>query len=258
MKNKLLIGALTLLTISITNPVVAENLSDLRKLLSTKECRNCDLTGSGLVMANLSGAKLSGVNFSGANLSRADLSGANLIGADLSGASLYGANLSGANLIGANLNGTDLRNAYLHNAVLVGVSFDTAYLQGATGIPNYAGTPEQFVRWGMVEASKGQYHRALEHYNKALSINSQFSYAYLNRGIARYRLGDESGATQDAEIAGKIFEAEDNTLGIEASQKFLEGIEMVNQIEENQHQNRESKVERFLGGIGSLLLKLFL
>ncbi len=253
MKNKISVSFLALLIATITTPVVAENLSDLRKLLSTKECFNCDLSGSGLVMANLSGAKLGGANLTQANLSRANLSGADLSGADLSGASLYGANLTGANLIGAKINGSDLRGAYLHNAIFVGVSFDTAYLQGATGIPNYVGTPEQFVRWGMIEATKGNYTRAVEHYNKALTINPQFSFAFLNRGIARYRLGDENGAVEDTEMAAKIFESQDNTLGFQTSQQFLEGMEMIKNIQNKPE--KESGVERVLGSVGSLLLQ---
>lgn len=254
MNNKLIVSLFALFTVTITTPVVAENLSDLRKLLSTKECFNCDLSGSGLVMANLSGAKLNGANLSRANLSRANLTGADLSGADLSGASLYGANLVGANLIGAKFQGTDLRDSYLHNAIVIGVSFDTAYLQGATGIPNYAGTPEQFVRWGMVEANKGNYTQAVQHYNKALSINPQFSYAYLNRGIARYRLGDETGAIQDTQVAAKIFESENNLLGFETSNQFIEGIEMIQKI--SNQPERESGIERVLGSIGSVLLQL--
>jgi tetratricopeptide (TPR) repeat protein len=253
MKNKLIVSLFTLFTVSIGTPVIAENLSDLGKLLSTKECFSCDLSGSGLVMANLSGAKLSGSNLSGANLSRANLTGADLSGVDLSGASLYGANLSGANLIGAKIQNTDLRDSYLHNAIVIGVSFDTAYLQGATGIPNYAGTPEQFVRWGMLEANKGNYTQAVQHYNKALSINPQFSYAYLNRAIARYRLGDENGSIQDTQIASKIFEAENNTLGFETSQKFIEGIEMIKNIENKPE--KQSGIERVLGSIGSILFQ---
>jgi tetratricopeptide (TPR) repeat protein len=247
------VGILALLTVSLATPVIAENLSDLNKLLSTKQCFNCNLSGSGLVMANLSGAKLNGANLSQANLSRANLTGADLSGADLSGASLYGANLSGANLIGAIINHTDLRDSYLHNAVVIGVSFETAYLQGATGIPNYAGTPDQFVRWGMVEANKGNYTRAVEHYNKALSINSQFSFAYLNRGIARYRLGDENGAIQDTQIASQIFEAENNTLGLQTSKQLLEGIEMIKKI--NNKPERQSGIEKVLGSVGSILFQ---
>jgi tetratricopeptide (TPR) repeat protein len=254
MKNKLGIGILVILCATVSTPVWAENLADLRQLLSTKECFNCNLSGSGLVMANLAGARLSGANLAGANLSRANLTGADLSGVNLSGASLYGANLTGANLIGANLNGVDLRDAYLHNAILIGVSLDTAYLQGVIGIPNYAGTPDQFVRWGMVEANKGNYQQAIAHYNQALSINVNFPYAYLNRALARYRLGDEGGAIQDSEIASKIFERQDNTIGVETSQKLIEGIEIIKAIRDKPE--RQLGIERVLGSIGSVLMRL--
>jgi uncharacterized protein YjbI with pentapeptide repeats len=42
--------------------------SDVDKLLSTKQCPNCDLSEANLIGANLSGANLSGANLSGAIL----------------------------------------------------------------------------------------------------------------------------------------------------------------------------------------------
>ncbi|MDC0840399.1 pentapeptide repeat-containing protein, partial [Limnoraphis robusta] len=77
---------LTMITLSIAilpmAPVQASNLQEIRQLLSTKECPNCNLTNAGLVLADLSGANLSGANLTGANLSRANLTGANLTGAN--------------------------------------------------------------------------------------------------------------------------------------------------------------------------------
>ena len=248
---RILATAAIFTTLNLSTPLRAENLQDLSQLLATKQCTQCDLEGSGLVMANLVGAQLSGANLSGANLSRADLRGADLSGADLSGTSLYGANLSGAILIGAKLYGSDLRKAYLVNANLIGVSLDTAYMEGAIGIPNYAGTPEQFHFWGLAEAEKGNYNRAIEHYNQALSINPQFAPAYLGRGLARYRLGDEPGAIEDGEIAVKFFKEQGNETGRQGAEHFLEGMEFAR----NAPRGGGGGVEKVLGSIGGLLLR---
>ena len=59
----------TTLFFSLSTPLLAENLSHLSQLLSTKECPFCDLSGSGLVMSNLAGAKLNGANLSQAAIS---------------------------------------------------------------------------------------------------------------------------------------------------------------------------------------------
>ena len=243
-----------LAAISFAAPVVAEDIEDVHQLLTTKECSQCDLRGSGLVMVNLSGAQLSGANLSRANLSRADLSGADLSGADLSGASLHGANLSGAKLIGANLHGTDLRNAYLVNAIVIGVSFDTAYMQGVIGMPNYAATPEQFLRWGIAESNKGKYRAAIEHYNRALATNPEFAPAYISRGLARFRMNNYEGAIADGEMASQLFELQGNESGQEAAEKLLTGIDLAMNPEEK---GGGASFEQILGQVGGLLLKFF-
>ncbi len=255
MKPTILATATVLSAISLSVPVQAENLQHISQLLNTKQCPQCDLSGTGLVMANLVGAKLSGANLSQANLSRANLSGADLSGANLSGASLNGTNLSGANLSGANLAGTDLRDAYLVNANLTGVSLDTAYVQGAIGIPYYAGTPEQFHRWGLAEVKQGNYNAAIEHYNRALSINPNFAPAYLGRGIAFYRLGKEAEATQDAQTAANLFETQENTIGYQASQEFIQAMEL---DRNNSNDQGSSRFDNVIRGVGSLLLQFLL
>ena len=253
------IMAIAALGLLVDAPLRAENLSDLNQLLATKQCLQCDLSGSGLVMSNLSGANLSGANLNRANLSQANLSGANLRGANLSSASLYGANLSGADLSGANLTGTDLRDAYLTNANLLNVSLETAYVEGAVGIPNYAGTPAQFHTWGMNEAAQGNYQTAIDHFNRALNLNSDFAPAYLGRGLAHYRLGDEAQATEDVKIAAQLFEKQDNREGVEAAQNFLGAIAFYrNAANEADKPKGGLGLDRLFGAIGPLLLRFLL
>ena len=62
----------------VTAPAYAFNQASLTKLLSTNQCKDCDL----------SEAALTGANLMGADLERANLMGADLTGANLTGASL--------------------------------------------------------------------------------------------------------------------------------------------------------------------------
>lgn len=246
MKPTLIASFAVLGTLSLSLSSQAENLAHVSQLLSTKQCPQCDLSGTGLVMANLSGANLSRANLIQANLSQANLSGSDLSGANLSGASLNGANLSGANLSGASLHGADLRGAYLINANLTGVKLDTAYVQGAIGIPHSVGTPELFYSWGMIETRQGNFSAAIENYNKALTTDPDFAPAYLARGIAYYRLGNEPQAIKDAQTADQLFVLQQNTNGSQASQNFIQGIELARQAEE------ESKEQKG-GGLGGII-----
>ena len=91
MKVGILVSTIFLTLVSMESVVNAVNPDDLRKLLTTKSCPGCDLSG-----ANLRGEDLRGANLQGANLSGANLQGANLSGA------------SGANLDGAHLDGTTI------------------------------------------------------------------------------------------------------------------------------------------------------
>lgn len=144
---------------------------DLKRLHSSNNCVDCDLSQADLrnedllgknmsganligaclirsymVRTNLSGAKLNGARLKGADLKGADLSGAKLYKADLSEASLAEADLSGAFLWeakfkgadmrgvilrGVNLNSADLRNADLEGADLKGAYLGDANLNGA-------------------------------------------------------------------------------------------------------------------------------
>jgi tetratricopeptide (TPR) repeat protein len=257
MKN-ILFAATTLSIISFSVSTQAENLTHLNQLLATKNCSRCDLANSGLVMADLSGGNLSGANLVNANLSQANLSGIDLSGANLTGASLFGANLTGANLTGANLTGTDLRNAYLINTNLTDVDLSTAHIEGAKGISETAGTPEQFYRWAVRETERGNYRAAVEHYNRAINIDPEFAPAYLGIGLIEYGFDNRVKAQEKAEIAANLFKKQDNKLGYETSQDFLHKMELIQTLEaENAQKNQEtSNFGKFIGGLGSLMLRL--
>jgi uncharacterized protein YjbI with pentapeptide repeats len=80
--------------------------NQVKQLLETKQCPECNFTN-----ANLKGLDLQGFNLQGANLEGANLSGAKLANANLKNANLNKANLTGADLgcsgISFNLNASD-------------------------------------------------------------------------------------------------------------------------------------------------------
>lgn len=252
MKSQILAIATLLTTIGFGAIAQAENTEQVRQLLTTKECQNCDLAGAGLVMADLSGANLSGANLTGANLSRANLSGADLRGANLSGAGLFGVNLSEAKLSGANLAGADLRNTYLANAEFNSAYLNGANLQGAIGIPLQIARPEDFYAWGVAEAQKGNQQRAIDYFTQAIAAKPEYAGAYLARGVARYQLLDRQRAFQDAQIAEKLFTSQKNTLGMETTQAFIQELQTTHT--EKVSSGKPSFLN-FLGSLGSVLLR---
>ncbi len=246
--------ATVLIAICLAPPALAGNPEHTRQLLATKQCENCDLSGEGLVLANLSGANLRGANLSGSNLSRANLSGADLSGANLSGASLYGANLSNTKLDGSDLTGADLRDAYLANVGLADATLNATNLQGAIAIPNQAGKPEDFYRWGIAQGQKGDPKGAIEYFNQALSINSKYAPAYMARGVARYQLLDRAGAMRDAQRAKMLFLTQRNNDGYQTAQAFVQEL----QAPQTAIAKSKPNFFNFLGGVSSLLLKFLL
>lgn len=254
------ISSIIVFSTIFATPLQAENLNDLNQLLGTKRCEGCDLTNAGLIHANLAGATLNNSNLAKANLSQANLAGADLRGANLAGASLYGANLTGANLTGANLTGTDLRNAYLMDTTLENVDLDTAKLNGVKGISSQAATPEQFHRWGVREADRGNYRAAIAHYNRAIEIDPEFAPAYLGLGVIYYRTDFKAKALEHTQTAIALFETQENELGEATSQEFLANMELASQMEASlaQKERNASNFGKFMGGIGSLLLRLML
>ena len=257
MRLKIFASLAVLTTISLSAPAQAENLKHLNQLLATKECPHCQLVGTGLVMLNLSGANLKGANLTNANLSRANLAGANLSGANLTGASLHGANLTGANLTGANLNGTDLGGAYLFNANLTDTNLKNAQVQGAMGIPALAATAEQFHKWGLAEARKTNFPGAIENFNRAITVDSEYAPAYLARALTFYRLGNEPDANKDAKKAAKLFQAQNNKAGYEASTNFIENMELARKnAEENKKRGGGGiNIGQIFGSVASLALQ---
>ena len=102
----------------LSGELFAYDESDLKKLKSTKKCKNCMLERANLRKRNLRYADLSGANLVMADLRRANLRGANLNGANLTMARLDGTNLMETDLSQTNLSDTDLSSADLTNAIL--------------------------------------------------------------------------------------------------------------------------------------------
>lgn len=231
----------------------AENMAHISQLLSTRSCEGCSLIGAGLVQANLSGAHLSGADLRDANLSRADLSGADLRGADLSGASLFGANLRGARLEGANLVGTDLRGAYLVDSDIAQVDLENTYIQGSIGLPTAALSPQEHYRFAVDEFKVGDYQRAVEDFGRALELDPNFAAAYMGRAVALYRLGDEPGAVANTNAAAQIYEAQEDTAGVESTQRFL--AYMAQPYVPLDVRKGKGSFQGAVSGIGQLLLR---
>ncbi|HLP90086.1 MAG TPA: pentapeptide repeat-containing protein [Nostocaceae cyanobacterium] len=252
MNSQIFATAAFLITLSLSATAQAANNEDIRQLLATKKCKDCDLSNAGLVMNNLSGADLSGANLTGANLSRANLSGADLRGADLSGASLFGANLIRAKLNGANLNGADLRDTYLMNAELTSANITGTNFQGATGIPSQIAKPEDFYAWGVAEADRGNLQSAISYFNQAIALKPDYAGAYLARGVARYQSLDRQKALEDAQIAAKLFTEQSNTEGIVTAQAFIKELQTPYQEKINPGQPNFMDL---VGSLGSVLLQ---
>ncbi|WP_293141005.1 hypothetical protein [Okeania sp. SIO3I5] len=60
MRLKIFSAVLVFTTVFPNLQAIAENIQHTQKLLSSKQCPNCELTGVGLVLASLQGANLEG------------------------------------------------------------------------------------------------------------------------------------------------------------------------------------------------------
>ncbi|MEN9213945.1 MAG: pentapeptide repeat-containing protein [Gloeomargarita sp. DG02_5_bins_242] len=117
-----------------TLPGYSAEPEQVRQLLRTNQCTNCDLREADLRRMELRNAELSGADLTRANLSGADLSGANLSDTDL-----RGANFRNANLRYANLKGADVRGADFTGAILTGTELEDAIRpRGFIDIPGRA------------------------------------------------------------------------------------------------------------------------
>ena len=96
--------------------ISSDKAKNLKQLLETKKCYQCDLAGIDLSGKDLGKADLEGADLKGSNLEKADLAKANLRGASLVNANLKKADLKEADLYKANLSGADLTDAAMENA----------------------------------------------------------------------------------------------------------------------------------------------
>lgn len=252
--------ALAVLTLCVGLPVRAENLEQTQQLLSTNQCSACDLSRIGLVYAELSGADLSSANLSQANLSRANLSSANLSGANLVGAVLFNANLAGANLSGADLSGADLRGAILSGANVQGAKLDEANLLGAVGLPSEIATAGNLYRLGLAEAERGNYRGAIDHYTQVTALEPDFAGAYLARSVARFRLGEQALALEDAQLAEQLYLVQGNQQGHRVAVEFSQGIQAVQEASEDQKEQMQGNgigigILNILGTAASIFLR---
>lgn len=253
------IVALTVLTGGIALPARAENLVHTQQLLNTKDCSRCDLNRAGLVYARLMGVNLSEASLIQANLSHSNLSAANLSQAQLTGAVLFGADLTGADLSGANLQGADLRETILTGVNLTGANIEGAIFLGAVGIPAEIGTSDNYYRWGMQEAERGNFRGALNNYNQALDLEPDFAHAYLARSIARFRLGDRAGALTDAQYADQLYLEQNHDQGHQIASQFALGIQEAEEAYAKQQRGGRGgvggNVFNVLGGLAGLALQ---
>ena len=118
------------------DPVLAKESTttrdNLEKLVKTKSCKGCDLSGLSLTRLDLTDADLEGADLSLAKLSLTNLTRANLRNTNLRGAVFGGTDLSDADLRGADLRGTSLDSSYHQGAQFDG-QFIAAKSQGDVG-----------------------------------------------------------------------------------------------------------------------------
>ncbi len=103
------------------------------------------------------------------------------------------------------------KNVYLAILLLVSVpSFSQTYNRSAR---------ELFYKGNDKVAGK-DFRGAIEDYSRAIKLDSGFKQAYENRGVAKFRLGDNKGAIEDYTSALKIDPADYNTLARRGVSEF--------------------------------------
>jgi len=219
----------------------------LIRLLTTGECRRCDLRDADLVHAQLQGANLEGAVLQGANLSRANLSRANLQGTDLRQASMVGANLAGALLLNSRFDGADLREADLLEAQVQPIALRHAHLNGARHLPQGSRTAADLHNQGTEAYEAGQYVLAEGLFSEAISTDPVVAQSWIARSMARTRLGNLEGATSDLSYAIQLSESAGNKQGAQQLSGALK------QLSEQHNPSSEGKMNNTTAAIGGLL-----
>jgi len=139
--------ACALVLLSMVNSASAQQsetvASNIRHLVSTRECEGCDLHGANLEGKDLSGVNLEAADLSGANLEATNLRGANLSRAILLKARIINTKLSGANLRMADLSDLDIDQAF-ESLEIIGTQLEGARF--ADGV--VCGPPPNKGGWG--------------------------------------------------------------------------------------------------------------
>ena len=192
--------------LSATNPALAADQNDVVKLLTYRECADCNLTDADLIHADLRDANLKNSSLQRANLSQANLDGANLRNANLSFTTLHGASLRGADLRGSQLYGTDLRHADLSGALLDSNALEESHWQGSKGIATGIRSHAVLHNAGVDAAQAFQWKDAEQLFSKAIEIDPGEPLSWVARGISRGEQGNYNFAAKDLAYAGILFQ----------------------------------------------------
>ena len=179
---------------------------EVMRLLSTGQCRSCDLRRANLVHADLSGVDLEGADLSGANLSQAALERANLKAANLRYSSLFGANLRQADLRNADLRNSDFRGSDLTDAITSPNSFVQTNVDGAFNLSKVSQSAIELHNEGASLFSEQAYIRSELLFSQAIKKDPKQVESWIARGLARLKLGNDSGGRQDLSYAARLSE----------------------------------------------------
>jgi uncharacterized protein YjbI with pentapeptide repeats len=112
----------------LANSACAGQSIELQRLLETRACRSCALSGLNIGLYDLRTVDLGKADLSKAYLVKTNFHGANLSNANLTCAYMNGARLSGVRLKGANFSGAELELVDFTGAIFEDVDFSEAYL----------------------------------------------------------------------------------------------------------------------------------
>ena len=143
------------------------------------------------------------------------------------------------------------------DATVKGTELSQAYLREATGLPLTAMGAQNFYNWGVEEADRGNYHGAIENYDRAVTVDPKFAQAYMDRALAYAQLGQYDKAVADSTKAGELFAAAGNQEALLLSQNFNETMVAVQERNKKRARGGGGNFLDFLGSLGSVLLPLF-